>query len=373
MSNLSKKEKSKSPSFGGVGEALKILVIQQKMIGDVLTSSILFEALKAKYPNAELQYLINTHTYPVVEHNPFIDKFHFFSPKEEESKKALIEFAKVIRDEEFDVVVDVYSKLSSNLITLYSKAKIKISKHKWYSAFIYTHTFKELTQSTTNAGLAIENRLRLLQPLDIHETAIAPKIYLTDDEKKKAKTYLTENGIQLDRPLFMIGLLGSGENKTYPFEFMAKVIDLIVEQKPESQILFNYIPKQEKEARAIYDLCKGKTKSRVFFDVYGKSLREFMSITSFCTALIGNEGGATNMAKALGVSTFTIFSPWIYKEVWNVFVDGTKHVSVHLNDYKPELFKNKTERQLKRESLKLYPHFTPDLFSANLIDYLRSL
>ncbi len=343
------------------------------MIGDVLTSSILFEALRTKYPKAELHYLINTHTYPVVQNNPFIDKFHFFSPEEEESKQALIEFAKKIRDERFDAVVDVYSKLSSNLITLYSKAKIRISKYKWYSSYIYTHTFKELTQPTTNAGLAIENRLRLLQPLNINQTLSVPKIYLTDEEKNNAQQYLTENGIDLDKPLFMMGLLGSGENKTYPFHFMAKVIDLIAEQKPESQILFNYIPKQENDAKAIFNLCKEETKAHIFFDIFGNSLREFMSITSHCTALIGNEGGAVNMAKALGISTFTIFSPWIYKEVWNVFEDGNKHTSVHLNDYRPELFKNKNQSQLKKESLKLYPHFSPDFFSEQLKAYLNAL
>jgi len=41
---------------------MKILVIQQKMIGDVLTSSILFEALRTQYKEATLHYLINENT-----------------------------------------------------------------------------------------------------------------------------------------------------------------------------------------------------------------------------------------------------------------------------------------------------------------------
>ena len=289
------------------------------MIGDVLTSSILFEALRSKYPKAELHYLINTHTFPVVENNPFIDQFHFFSPKEEKSKPALIEFAKTIQEEKFDVVIDVYSKLSSNLITRYSKAKIRISKHKWYSSFIYTHTFKDQIESKTNAGLAIENRLRLLEPLNVPREIIAPKIYLTTEEKAKAKSYLIESGIDLTKPIFMIGLLGSSNIKTYPFEYMAKVIDSIARQNPIAQLIFNYIPSQLDDAKAIYGLCSEDTKKQIYFEVFGKSLREFLSITSYCTALVGNEGGATNMAKALGISTFTIFSPWIYKEVWNIF------------------------------------------------------
>ena len=97
------------------------------MIGDVLTSSILFEALREKYPDAELHYLINTHTFPVVENNPFIDEFIFFTPEAESSKRELIRLAKSVKKTGYDIIIDVYSKLSSNIITLFSGAKIKIS------------------------------------------------------------------------------------------------------------------------------------------------------------------------------------------------------------------------------------------------------
>ena len=97
---------------------MKILIIQQKMIGDVLTTSILFEALKEKYPDSELHYLINSHTYMVVKNNPYIDKFVFLTPKIENSKYQLFRFLKTIQNEKYDVVIDVYSKLSSHLISL---------------------------------------------------------------------------------------------------------------------------------------------------------------------------------------------------------------------------------------------------------------
>src|SRR5690606_16332543 len=103
---------------------MKILIIQQKMIGDVLTSSILFEALRLKYPNAQLYYLINEHTFPVVQNNPFIDHFIFFTPVIEKSKIKLFKLAKKIRQEKFDIVIDAYCKLSSNLISAFSGAKI---------------------------------------------------------------------------------------------------------------------------------------------------------------------------------------------------------------------------------------------------------
>jgi len=352
---------------------MKILIIQQKMIGDVLTSSILFEALRLKYPKATLHYLINTHTFPVVQNNPFIDHFIFFTPEMEASKIKLFKFAKTIRKEKFDMVIDAYSKLSSNLITALSGANIKISKYKSYSYFIYTYPIKYKTESTTVAGLAIENRLQLLEPIDVSlsKTIIKPKIYLTDSEKEKAKQLLTESNISLSSPIFMVSVLGSGKDKTYPLEYMAHVIDFVV-QETHAQILFNYIPKQIEEAEAVFNLCKPDTQKQIYMSVFGNNLREFLALTSYCDALIGNEGGAVNMAKALNIPTFTIFSPWIEKKIWASFEDE-KNTSVHLKDYKPEFFRNQEGKKVKKEALTLYKEFKPSYFLGALKTFLNTI
>ena len=353
---------------------MKILIIQQKMIGDVLATSILFEVIKHRLPNAKLHYVINSHTFPVVENNPFIDKFHYFTSEHEKSKLELYKFAKTLSKEKFDVVIDVYSKFSSNLITLISKANIKVSKHKWYTSWIYSHTFKEAKIPKTNAGLAIENRLQLLKPLGINSDEIVkPKIYLTDSEKTKARLFIESHNITLSHPIYMIGVLGSGSNKTYPFKYMSDIIDNIVEAKPESQILFNYIPNQEEEAKTIFELCSTETKKHIFFNVFGSSLRDFLALTFYCDALIGNEGGATNMAKAINIPTFTIFSPWIKKEAWNMFDDDKQNVSVHLKDYKPELFTEKSTKELKKNWKLLYERFAPNLIKSSLQKFLKHI
>lgn len=351
---------------------MKILVIQQQMIGDVLTSSILFEVLRLKYPNAELHYLINSHTYPVVENNPFIDDFIFFTKNEESSLKALLSFAKTIKAHQYDIVIDVYSKLSSNIISLFSGAKTKISKFKWYTRPIYHFNITEHLKPKTNAGLAVENRLKLLTPiLKELPSVIQPKIHLTPSEIESAKQVLIQSGINLSKPFFMISVLGSDNSKTYPFKYMSSIINLIVKET-KGQILFNYIPKQETEAKLIYSGCEEKTQEHIHFNVFGKNLREFLCFTKHCTAVIGNEGGAINMAKALNIPTFAIFSPWILKEAWNMFENDTTHVSIHLNDVKPERYKNTKAplKTAKKNTESWYEQFTPELITPLLKQYL---
>ena len=338
------------------------------MIGDVLTSSILFEALRIKYPKAQLDYLINEHTIAVVENNPNIDNFLLFTKEAELSKAKLLKFAKFVRNKKYDIVIDVYSKLSSNLISLFSGAKTRISYHKHYTTLFYHHNIKRAKNNHGKAGLAIVNRMQLLAPLGIETTFIKPKIYLTEKEISNSKRFLENHQIDFNRPLYMISVLGSGVKKTYPFSYMAEVIDTLVKET-SGQILFNYIPKQETEAKAIFDLCKSETQKNISFNIFGKSLRAFLAITHHCDALIGNEGGAINMAKALNIKTFAIYSPWIDKATWNLF-ENDNNVSVHLKDFKPELY-TKAEKKFKNETASLYKIFKPQLFTSKLKAFLK--
>ncbi len=347
---------------------MKILIIQQKMIGDVLTTSILFEALKAKYPNAKLHYLLNTHTFPVVENNPFIDNFLFVTPKIETNKIQFFKFLKSISDENYDAVIDVYGKISSALISLFSKAKIRSAYFKTHTSFIYTHAVTRLKTPQQGASLAIENRMRLLECLDIHFKLYEPKIHMKIDELNEAKLYLERSHIDLTKPVFMIGVLGSSEIKTYPPAFMAKLLDEIVITVPHSQLLFNYIPKQKKEAKAIFDLCRMKTQEHIHFNVFGKSLREFMAITCHCKALIGNEGGANNMAKALNIPTFTIFSPYLNKQNWFGAQESKMHTAVHLLDTLNYLVED-----AKKEPLSYYSKFKPEFIIPKLHTFITQI
>lgn len=337
------------------------------MIGDVLTSSILFEALREKYPRAQLHYLIQKHTQAVVENNPYIDKLLLFDPREEST----LELAKKVKREEYEIVIDVYSKLNSAIVTAVSGAEIRIGYRKWYTSPSYTKTFSPKKNPETPAGMAIENRMLLLNGLaGDFSVELKPKIYLTKEEITSAQMVLEEGGILLQKPLVMASILGSSLSKTYPLKYMAAVLDYIV-ANTNTQLLFNYIPKQLEEAQLLYSLCAPNTQKRIFFDIFGKSLREFIALTSHCDALIGNEGGAVNMAKAIGVPTFSIFSPQIRKESWSIYEDGKQNSSVHLKDFNPELFKGLSKKELRKKAAVLYEQLEPNLIFAKLTRFLE--
>lgn len=341
------------------------------MIGDVLTSSILCEVMKQKYPSAELHYLVNSHTVPVVENNPFIDQLVLFTPEMEQSKLQFYRFLKKIHKVKYDVVIDVYGKISSNLISYFSKAPKRISYHKEHTAFLYTHTLERLKKPEHHCSLAIENRLKLLEFLEVPFQEVTPKIYLNQTEITSAEAYLNSSNIDLKKPLFMVSVLGSSEAKTYPLNYMASLLDGLVAENKEAQFLFNYIPKQEEEAKAVYDFCLPATQERIFFSVFGKSLREFLAMSSHCDAMIGNEGGAINMAKALNIPTFTIFSPSLKMQNWFGEKENKNHKAIHLSEFIP--YQEEDFIAAKKKPLEYYLKFTPSYIVQPLQDFIANL
>lgn len=352
---------------------MKFLVIQQKMIGDVLTSTVICQSLKHYFPQSDVHFVANQNTLPVLQNNPFIDKVIIFKNEYRKNKWAFYKFLKSIRKDKYHAVIDAYGKLESNLITLFAKSEIKITHHKNYTRWIYSHTIKENLILNGKTTLAIQNRLALLAPL-LHgrnDFLTHPKIFLEDFEIQEARKSLASIKEFSDQQLLMISILGSGALKTYPSKYMAEILNYIC-SKTDAKLLFNYIPSQEKEAKSIYDKCNALTKTRIAFDFYAPSLRKFIALLSQCSALIGNEGGAVNMAKALNVNTFCIFSPFILKGAWHSG-NTNNHMGVHLADYRPELLKNNDKNEIKKNIVPLYKAFEPDFFKEQLGIFLKGL
>lgn len=96
-----------------------------------------------------------------------------------------------------------------------------------------------------------------------------------------------------------------------------------------------------------------------------------LNVLSHCDAIIGNEGGSINMAKALSVPSFAIFSPWINKLSWNIKESDNQHVSVHLKDYKPNLFAGVTSKEVKNKYSEFYKEFKYELYKDKLGTFVK--
>ena len=347
---------------------MKVLVIQIKMIGDVLASTVICETIKRNLPEAEVHYLIQKNTFAVVDNNPFIDQVIFFEPEEHKGFMNLYRFGAALKKDKYDIVIDAYCKWDSILPAYFSGAKTIVGHYKWYTTFFYTKTV--VPDADCNATANAYRLLLSSTALGKEVEMIYPQIHLRPEEIDKAKTAIKENCDTI-KPIFMISILGSGKNKSLPPKYMAETLDIIASTK-DVQMLFNYMPNQFEEVKAIYNLCTKATQDKINLDFYAKSLRDFIALQSQCDALIGNEGGATNMAKALNVPTFTIYAPWINRTSWNIKEDSGYHDIVHLSDYEPGLYQ-KHAKNYKALAFEWYEKLKPELFAEKLKAFVNRI
>lgn len=349
----------------------KILIIQNKRIGDVLISSIIANNYKKKHPDSEIHFMAYDFTHGVLMNNPNIDKIITINAKELKKLPVLLKLIRSVKKEKYDIIFDPYSKTQSKLICKFSGAKQSIghkSRKKIGNWGYYTHPIAISKEKTKICGKAIEDRIHLLQQAEpFYEIDYVPKLFLTNDEKKQ-----NQLGNCTDKKVIVFGILGSTPQKSIPYDYVAKVVDFIAKNY-DAYILFNYAPNQKQEAQKIYDLCKNKT--NIILDIDAPSIRDFIKVMNQSNILIANEGGSVHIAKALNKPTFTIFSPYVNKDHWASFEDGFFHKSVHLLEMKPNLFDSFTfeeRKKIEQNPDELYKQLTPELIIPELDKFLKN-
>ncbi|WP_310992327.1 glycosyltransferase family 9 protein [Aequorivita marina] len=347
----------------------KILVIQNKRIGDVLISSVIANNIKKVFPNSEVTYFVYEYTAGVLENNPNIDRVIAVNEKKLKSYLALLKTILRIKKEKYDIIFDPYSKLQSRLICLFSGARYRIGlkrAHKELKLPFYTHPVSFLENRSKTCGKAIEDRINMITSVfELKEPEYAPKIFLTAEEKNYSRID------SLPKPIIMLGILGSTPQKSMPYEYMVELINYITENY-HGTILFNYMPDQKAEALKVYEMCRDK--DLINLDIYEDNIRGFIKLVNKCDLLVSNEGGSVHITKAVNIPTFTIYSPYVNKEHWSSFEDKKHHDSIHLMEEKPNLFSSFTleeRRGIEEDPHSLYKELTPEMILSKLRPFLE--
>ena len=121
---------------------IKILIIQQKMIGDVLISTLICKNLKLWKPCIRIYFVANRHTLDVIRNNPYIDEIIVFEDHFKKDKWGLFQFLRQQGKKRYDYIIDAYGKLESLLICLFTPAQHKIGFKKIHSSLVYSHAVK---------------------------------------------------------------------------------------------------------------------------------------------------------------------------------------------------------------------------------------
>ena len=131
-----------------------------------------------------------------------------------------------------------------------------------------------------------------------HSTA--PEVFLTDEEKSKARSGLILRGIHFDKPVIGVNPLSRSSSPNWRPE---RYIDLIERLLHRYNVVINLGP-HEVEQRSLFKSLEQKGAI-----VLCQSLRDHMSSVANIDLLVSSSTGSMHIAAALGVPTISLFCP----------------------------------------------------------------
>jgi ADP-heptose:LPS heptosyltransferase len=295
----------------------KILVIQLHRFGDIIETTPLFPGLKKKYPESYLAVIAQRDFAEVLIGNPYINEIFLFDKGglmqeiryKDISLKASYDkihaFIEILRERNFDLVINISSDDLSALITYllrvkdtkgitYAAGGFRSLRHKWM-IFLFSLLKNRIYNSFNMVDIHLGvgevpfGKERLFMPIDEESKAFSDRFY-------------AENGIVNDDFVVGFQLGASRAHKTWPAKCFATLGDNLIKNKGAKIILFGH----PTEAPLGEDVCNLMVNKPV--NAIGKTnLKQLGAMLQRCRYLVSNDTLTAHVAAAVGTKVIGIF------------------------------------------------------------------
>lgn len=173
----------------------KILVIQTASLGDVILSTPVIEKLHHFYPSAKIDFLLKYGYESIFKDHPFIHRVLVWD-KGKKKYSHLKELIEVIRDRNYDTVINIQRFASSGLITALSGAETKIGFNKNPFSIFFTKRVKHKIGKTAHAIHETKRNLSLIESIT-DQSEFPMKLYPSGSDYAKVSQYKTKQFITI--------------------------------------------------------------------------------------------------------------------------------------------------------------------------------
>ena len=297
----------------------RILIIAIRAIGDIVLITPLLPLLKKRFPTSYLALLADGPSAQIFENNPHLDQLFIIDRSSSNQLPWLarvqlwVKLVSMLRRQNFDIVVDLFSGPRSAILGYISKARDRYGEdfRKRGRGLFYNHPIS----ISRDGRHIVEQKLDLIQPLigKVEPKGSGLELYLTDEEKRTIKPLLCLPEKKWHR---MIGLVPSAGSiwRVWPPKRFAELADALVETYGAEIVLLG----GKSDHPVCQRICDFMTNTPL--DLSGKTtLRELMAVMAELDLVISNVTGPLHVASAFpkpkviglyGAADTVQYAPW---------------------------------------------------------------
>ena len=292
---------------------MRILLVRLRLIGDVVLTTPLLRALKRKYHDAQLTYLVEPAAAPVVLGNPHLSQVVLVPRRRGVARlRDDLAIARELRRQRFDVAIDLHGGPRAAWFTWASGAPMRIGYAIKGRSWMYTRAVARTADEAPRAAVA--NQWDLLAPLDIGPPDPGrDALEMAEDPQAAASVErrLRDARISAAHPLVVIHVSAGNPFRRWPRESFEALVIALARRDPLRRIILTSGPSDAAAAAAIANRARmalGPLAAAVP-DIGEFDLAELRALVARAAVYIGGDSGPLHIAGTTTTPIVALFGP----------------------------------------------------------------
>lgn len=295
---------------------MRILLVRLRLIGDVVFTTPVVGALRRRFPDAHLTYLVESAAAPVVATNPHLTDVRVIAHSR--GWRRLQDdwgLARELRRSAFDVAIDLHGGPRSAWLTWATRAPVRVGYDVPGRSWMYTHVAPR--PADLQPRHSVENQWDLLGAFD--RALAAPP----DRQRDRVEMRVDPAAVaHLERRLAAFGVTAGGRLvvlhvsagnpfRRWPEEAFAQLASGLVTREPDRWVVVTSGPSDHEAAARVVAAARrlaGDSAARVV-DAEGLSLAELRALMDRAALFVGGDSGPLHIAATSDVPVVGLYGP----------------------------------------------------------------
>jgi len=296
----------------------KILVVQPSWVGDAVMATPTLRAIRERYPDAHIAYMMKRYVKPLYTGQPWADQLITYRSGKTRKRagKGLFDLARRLRGAKFDLAILLPNSFQTALVCKMANIPRVVGYERDGRGFLLSDKLLPRKEKGKFVPTPIvKYYMGLAHYLGSQARDLSLKLFVTDSERREAVEVLEQAGLPRDvehpaaagkPPLILLNPGAQfGVAKCWPAEYFAALADRMIDEL-SATILISGAPRERRIIEAIY---RSMRHPPVDLLSKGATLGTLKEIVRRCDLMITNDTGPRHIAAAFDVPVITLFGP----------------------------------------------------------------
>jgi heptosyltransferase II len=309
----------------------RILVVQPSWVGDAVMATPTLRAIRQKYPDAQISYLMRRYVKPIYSGMPWANKLITYrtgKTKAKAGKGQFFDLAGRLRLGKFDLAILLPNSFKSALVCKMAGIPRIVGYDRDGRGFLLTDKLLPVKdRGKFVPSPIVKYYMGIASYLGANSRDFKLELFVTDMEKREADEIFVRAGLDANLyrpaasgavreagsgaesgagPLIMLNPGAQyGAAKCWLPEYFAELADRFIDELGAT-VLISSSPRERQIVDAVFRHMKH---AAVDLQRTGLTLGSLKEITRRCDLMVTNDTGPRHIAAAFGVPVVTIFGP----------------------------------------------------------------